>query len=254
MAKSGCAIGANILLVIVLVFVAGAIPWLWLPLIAGGGAAIFKHFYDKRKNETRFLDALEQQADTLDALANGELATESTGTSLNKGEVTVCVLPNVALTEYQSTGSTYSGGNAGISFPLAGNIRGHVGGQSGSITKNPEQLMVVDMGQVIYTNQRILFSGAKFVRDWDLDKIVSMEAGSNGVNVKIAVTNRERTSGLQALSVYDFGPGFAAGYVFTLHSEGAAKAEEWAKDLSKQLRAGAAELRAKDAPKAIEPK
>lgn len=245
MAKSGCAIGANILLVMVLVFVAGALPWLWLPLIAGGGAAIFKHFYDKRKNEARFLDALEQQADTLDALANGELATESAGTALNKGEETVCVLPNVALTEYQSTGSTYSGGNAGISFPLAGKIRGHVGGQSGSITKNPEQLMVVDMGQVIYTNQRILFSGAKFVRDWDLDKIVSMEAGSNGVTVKIAVTNRERTSGLQAPDLFSFGPGYAAAYVLNVKHDGEAAAKTWAKDLAQELRSLAATERAK---------
>ena len=245
MGKSGCAIGANVLLVIVLVFVAGAIPWLWLPLLVGGGAAIAKYIFDKRNNAVKFLDGLDQQALTMDALANGELGNAGIGTALNKGEETICVLPNVALTEYQSTGSSYSGGNAGVSFPLAGNIRGHVGGQRGSITRNPEQLMVVDMGQAIFTNQRILFSGAKFVRDWDLDKVVSLEPGPNGVDVKIAVTNRERTSGLQAPDLFSFGPGYAAAYVFNLKQNGAASAKKWAKDLAKELRNVAATERAK---------
>ncbi|MEN9993173.1 MAG: hypothetical protein RLY83_743 [Actinomycetota bacterium] len=247
MGKSGCAIGANVLLVIVLVFVAGALPWLWIPILIGIGAAITKHFVDKRNNEARYLDGLDEQAKTMDALANGELANSGVATALNKGEETICVLPNVSLTEYQSTGSTYSGGNAGVSFPLVGNIRGHVGGQRGSITRNPEQLMIVDMGQAIFTNQRILFSGAKFVRDWELDKVVSLEPGPNGVDVKIAVTNRERTSGLQAPDLFSFGPGYAAAYVFNLKHDGAANAKKWAKDLAKELRNVAATERAKKA-------
>lgn len=245
MGKSGCAIGANVLLVIVLVIVAGAMPWIWLPLLAGGGAAVAKYIFDKRNKEAKYLAGLDEQANTMDALANGELADTGVGTALNKGEETVCVLSNVSLTEYQSTGSTYSGGNAGVSFPLAGNIRGHVGGQGGSIIRNPEQLMIVDMGQAIFTSQRILFSGAKFVRDWDLDKVISLEPGPNGVNVKIAVTNRERTSGLQAPDLFSFGPGLAAAYVFNLKQNGVVSAKQWAKDLAKELRSVAAAERAK---------
>ena len=107
--------------------------------------------------------------------------------------------------------------------------------------------MIVDQGQAIFTNQRIVFSGAKFVRDWDLKSTVSLEPGPNGINVKIAVTNRDRTSGLQALDIYGFGPGYAAAYVFNLFQEGEAAAKKWANDLANEIRTIAAAERAKKA-------
>ena len=208
----------------------------------------------KKEGQQKLIESLENSAQILDNIVAGKVSEPEVGFTLAKGEKFIYSLPIVSLTEYQSTGSSYSGTSAGVSFPIAGRIRGNVGGQSGEITKNPEQLMIVDQGRVIFTDQRILFAGAKLVRDWDLDKIVELSPGPNGYTVKIAVSNRERTSGLQALTGYEFGPGFVASYVFTLHSDGAAKAKEWVDDLTKRLRAGAASERAKLAPKQIESK
>lgn len=247
MGKSGCGIFFNIVLVFIGLVILGQSIWGWIAIAAGIAAAIGIWLYDRHTKQIKFLAGLDQQALTLEAMARGELTPTNLGIALGKGESTVCVLQNVALTEYQSTGSSYSGGSAGVSFPLFGRVRGNVGGQRGSITRNPEQLMIVDQGQAIFTNQRIVFSGAKFVRDWDLKSTVSLEPGPNGINVKIAVTNRDRTSGLQALDIYGFGPGYAAAYVFNLFQEGEAAAKKWANDLANEIRTIAAAERAKKA-------
>ena len=208
----------------------------------------------RQAKQKSFLESLEAHAQVLDEIAEGKDVQVDSGFSLKNGEKLIYAMPLVALTEYQSTGSTYSGASGGISFPIAGGIRGNVGAQGGELTKNPDQLMVVDQGRAIFTDQRIVFSGAKLVRDFDLDKIVDLSPSANGFSVRIAVSNRERTSGLQSLSVESFGPGFVAGYVFTLHDQGAAKAKEWAKDVSARLRAVAAEQRNRSKPQGIESK
>ena len=197
----------------------------------------------KKENKAKLIAAFETNAIILTDIAAGKGTDMIGGLSLNKGETAIYACQNVALTEYQSTGSSYSGTSGGISFPLVGRVRGNVGMQGGQITKNPEQLMIVDEGRAVFTNQRIIFSGAKFVRDWDFDKIVDLVPGDNGFNVRIAVTNRERTSGLQALSPFDFGPGFPASYAFNLHSQGDAAAKQWAAELIAEINKVAESLR-----------
>lgn len=217
-------------------------------------AIIFILKDNNKRKQAAFVDNLEACAQILEGMTAGKEPELSVGMSLQNDEKLIFVSPTVALTEYESSGSSFSGLNAGVSFPLFGNVRGNVGGMGGQLTKNPELLTQVDIGQAVFTNQRIVFSGAKMVRDWDLAKIVALEPGANGLNVKIAVSNRERTSGLQALNAFTFGPGFPAGYVFTLLNDGEAAANKWALDLAKQLRDSVAMERAKVAPKAIGPK
>lgn len=226
----------------------------WL-IIGSVGFMIFMIVKTNRETkQAKFVAAMENAAQTMDDIASGKEITFDGGFSLSKGEKVIYAMPVVALTEYQSTGSSYSGASGGVSFPLAGSLRGNVGMQGGQITKNPDQLMVVDQGRAIFTDQRIVFTGAKLVRDFDLDKIVDLTPGPNGINVRIAVSNRERTSGLQALDLEMFGPGYVAGYVFTLHDQGPAKAKAWAKDVSTRLRAIVSEQRDKVKAKGIEAK
>jgi len=217
-------------------------------------AIIFVVRDNNRRKQAMFVDNMEACANIIEDMTSGKEPELSVGMALQKGEKLIYVMPMVALTEYESSGSSFSGVNAGVSLPLFGDVRGNVGGMGGQFVKNPEVLTQVDYGQAVFTNQRIVFSGAKMVRDWDLSKTVSLEPGANGLNVKIAVSNRERTSGLQALNVFAFGPGYPAGYVFTLFDDGEAEAKKWAKGVAKQLRDAVASERAKVAPKAIEPK
>lgn len=190
----------------------------------------------RKSKQEKFLNGLGYQATQLSLIASGKLQDTTLAMSLGKGEKVLATLPYTLLTEYQSTGSSYSGANAGVSFPLFGSIRGHVGGQGGQITKKAEQLMAVDTGTAIFTNERIIFSGEKLVREWDLDKVVTLEPGPNGFNVKIAVSNQARTSGLQAPDINMFGPGYLAAYAFNYHNDGAALAKKWADDLVEQIR------------------
>jgi hypothetical protein len=208
----------------------------WVLLIVVGLIIWFAVYQIRAKKQEKFLEGLKYQATQLSLVAEGKLQDTSLAISLNKDEKVLATLPYTLLTEYQSTGSTYSGTNAGVSFPLFGSIRGNVGGQGGQFTKNPEQLMAVDTGKAIFTNQRIIFSGAKFVRDWDLDKVVSLEPGPNGFNVKIAVSNQARTSGLQSPDINMFGPGYLAAYAFNYYSNGAAAAKKWADELVENIR------------------
>ncbi len=225
-------------LIIVLGFIVSLMstPAGWVLLVVVGLIIWIAVYQIRAKKQEKFLAGLAYQADQLSLVASGKIQDTSLAMSLGKGEKVLATLPYTLLTEYQSTGSSYSGGNAGVSFPLFGSVRGHVGGQGGQITKNPEQLMAVDTGTAIFTNERIVFSGAKFVRDWDLDKVVSLEPGPNGFNVKIAVSNQARTSGLQAPDINMFGPGYLAAYAFNYHQSGAASAKKWADELVQQIR------------------
>lgn len=204
-------------------------------LVLATALIVFAAIASKRARQKQLEESLLQQSAYFAQLSKAALPTEFAAIALAKGEKVLVTLPGVGLTEYESTGSTYNGMNAGVSFPLIGSLRGNVGGQGGNITKNPEQLMIVDSGTAIFTNQRVLFSGAKFVRDWDLTKIVALEPGPNGFNIRLAVSNHERTSGLQAPSPYVLGPGYLAGYAFTWNQEGEAAARKWLENISDQL-------------------
>jgi hypothetical protein len=232
----GCSKFLWVVLGLLFVLIATAMPILWLFPIIGIVVGIITNLVANRIKQQELLAGLDQQANALDGLAAGTAVVTPLAISLAKGEKPIYVLLSVALTEYESTGSSFSGGTAGVSFPITDTIGGNVGGMKGRFTRNPEQLMIVDQGKAIFTNQRILFSGAKFVRDWNLKDIVSLEPGPNGVDVKIAVTNRERTSGLRSVSVNDFGPGYASAYVFNLSQNGLESANQWAKALALEIR------------------
>jgi hypothetical protein len=242
MKSNSCGLALLVIAALVVLSVTAVLtnPLFWVAVGIAAVAIVFYRVNLGKQNQSKLSDSLVAGASTLESIANGTAAETGSSFSTKSGETVVYTMGSVVLTEYQSTGSSYSGSNVGISFPLVGRIRGNVGSHSGEITKNPEQLMVVDEGRAVFTNQRIVFTGAKFVREWDLDKIVDLSPGANGFNVRIAVENRDRTSGLQAKTLFELGPGLLAGYVFTLHGEGEAAAKTWATDMAKRMREGAA--------------
>lgn len=192
------------------------------------------------------LAQLEQQAVILDRLVENEFKIEDTVFSLEKDEVLIYHLDNVVLTEYRSTGSTYSGGYAGVSFRVAKGVRLNTGRTGGSSTRNPETSQPIDSGDLTVTNQRIVFSGANQVRVFDLDKVVNMEAGPNGLTVSISVSNRERTSGLQSPNLDDISPGMAVSLAAAWHDGGKEAAIKDAQEMASQLRKAVADERSKN--------
>jgi hypothetical protein len=225
-----------------IIFVIGAI----LAIIYGFKAS-------KRKAVIRVADGFATVADQLEALSKSDEVPSDISLALKKGERPLFVLSGASLIEYQSTGSTYSGTNAGVSLPIVGGVRGYVGGSAGSINKNPEELMVVDVGTAVYTNQRIVFTGSKMVRDWEFSKVLSLDVGMNGQDVRIAVSNRDRTSGLQT-PIASFGAGYPAGYAYSWFQNGEAAAKKWLLKSAQELRVGVENIRASQGIKKELPK
>jgi len=193
----------------------------------------------------KMLEQFENQANILDELVKADFKVEDVMLSTQKEEVVIYHLEDVMLTEYRSTGSTYSGGYAGVSFRVAKGVRLNTGKTGGSSMRNPETPQTIDSGELTVTNQRVVFTGANQVRVFDLDKVLNMESGSNGATVSISVSNRERTSGLASGHMEDLTPGMAVSLATAWHDGGKKAAIKNAKEMSAQLRAVVSEERAK---------
>lgn len=126
---------------------------------------------------------------------------------LNKDEEFIYKLQGVGLTEYRSTGSSYSGGSQGVSFRVMNGVYYRVGANRGSIQRNPETLQVTDIGDATFTNQRIIFVGQKTNHQWDFDKLLDVHMEPNGSSVSIAVSGTAKNAGLTWTSSTDIPPG-----------------------------------------------
>lgn len=218
-------------------------PWtliVFVGLIAWGVWAILKK---RKENQSNFESGLLTQANILENWAEHGL-TDDAPFALAKGEKFVYSLNGIQLAEYTSTGSSYSGTNLGVSVPVFGRVRANVGGSQGQLTKNPAALNVIDTGQVSFTNQRVIFTGAQQTRVWDFSKILNQTLGANGSTLTIAAANKAATSTLIQPNTTLLGPGVIYGIAFDAHKEGGSVAPETARLYAKQLREGVAAQRA----------
>ena len=134
---SGCGIFGLIIGVLFLFSFLMRNPELWIALALVIVVIVVIVRESNKRKQAAFVDALEACAQILEGLGSGKEPEPAGGIALKKNEKLIYVLPMVALTEYTSSGSTYTGMNAGVSFPLFGNVRGNVGGMGGQILKNP---------------------------------------------------------------------------------------------------------------------
>ena len=173
-------------------------------------------------------------AGQLDSWAAGS---SETGSAITKGdEVALFDLPNVELLEFKSTGSTYGGGNAGISFPIVGSLRGHVGGQRGQIIRNPEQLMVSDRGTLKVTSNRLVYVGEKETREIAIAKLLDVELGPNGLWAKLAMSNKSKREGFQHMALDQITVGMAIGIANEWTNGGEEAAKKYARNAAAEIR------------------
>jgi hypothetical protein len=178
---------------------------------------------------------LTAQAAALEAIARNGFSTQA-GFALEAGEKLIARLEGVALAEFKSSGSTYQGGNLGVSVPVVGRVRANVGGSRGSLARNPDALTVLDNGSATFTTERVIFTGAQQTRVFELDKVVNFEPGPNGLWVTISSANKTSTSTLKSEDYAALAPGI----LFDIASE--AKLQGEASGLEK-VRAYAQHLR-----------
>lgn len=157
-------------------------------------------------------------------------------TVLKKGEVAIDSVPGKLL-EYRSGGSSYQGGSQGVSIRIAKGLSYRVGSNRGQLVRNPEQLQVIDNGDATFTNQRVVFGGQSQTREWAFDKLVDFNAGDNGTQVMISVSNRQKVSGLHAQSVERVQPGVLLEVAVAYANGGKKAAVEVARNYLEQYRA-----------------
>jgi hypothetical protein len=192
-------------------------------------------FLMARERNKEALNSLFKQDAILEQMLDGTTQEADYAFATKANEVVIARVGQTMLKEFRSTGSTSSGGFGGVSLPVFGNVRANVGGYSGKSRRNPETSEVIDVGTSTYTNQRIVFAGENVVREFDLSKLVNMEAGDNGITVTIAVSNRDKASMLASLNFDDLTPGIAASIALAYQEGGKEMALEKIRETRTQI-------------------
>lgn len=115
---------------------------------------------------------------------------------LKAGEGTHLIAEGAALVEARRAPGTYQAGYAGFSFKVMKGVRYNVGGARGTYTPGPEQPTVIDQGTAVVTDQRVIFQGPKYSREWRFDKMLGYAHDPELPWVAIQVTNRQKVSGI----------------------------------------------------------
>lgn len=89
----------------------------------------------------------------------------------------------------------------------------------------------IDIGRVIYTNQRVVFIGPNHTREFEFEKLLDLDISENGFTVRVSVSGQQKTSALRADAAEGLTPGFAFGIAAALFQRG----EQDAKDLAAQI-------------------
>lgn len=157
--------------------------------------------------------------------------------SLKKGEIYIYRVDGVELVESRSNGSKYVGGSRGVSLKVMKGVTYRVGASRGQLVKNPETLQVIDRGFATFTNQRVVFAGTKASREWAFDKIINVDVTGNGQQVMLAVSNRQKPSGLQSSDFLEISPGILVAVANDFYELGLEGARERCLNTAAGLRA-----------------
>ena len=146
--------------------------------------------------------------DCIDGKINEQFADRSGyGFMLDNDEFPVAYIPNTVLLQVVRAPGTYQGGYGGVSFPVFGRVRGHVGGQRGQYVQGAESQKVTDTGETMITNERVMFRGEVRTEEWKFAKMMSMEHSEDGVTMFSMSTKSKPSAvgyGLEAAAEVQF--------------------------------------------------
>lgn len=157
------------------------------------------------------------------------------GFAPGKNEKVIYKIDSVGLTEFRSSGSSYSGGSQGVSIRIAQGVNYRVGASKGQLLKNPEVRSIVDTGSAVFTNKRVVFVGQNLNREWEFSKLIGADIGENGVYANLAVSNRQKNSGLQSIDDTDITPGILVSVAFEAFEKDMDSAKTVAVDYANQM-------------------
>ena len=145
-------------------------------------------------------------AKQLDFLAKNLPLEAQTALTLRSGEEYVYHLGDVALIESRRAPRITQRSGGAVTFALAKGLY-YTGARGSSVSPEPEEeLRTIDEGAVTFTTQRAVFVGSKQSREWDFSKLLGWTNGP-GMAATLAVSNRQKVSGIQSNSDSDLDPG-----------------------------------------------
>lgn len=123
---------------------------------------------------------------------------ERTPLALSKGERVFVVMQGAMLIEPRSAGGHWEGRSQGVSVRIPGtrSARYRVGANKGHYVRAPETPAIIDTGTATVTDKRVAFAGPKQSREWQWGKCLGMSHQEGAAWTTIAVSNRQKASGI----------------------------------------------------------
>jgi hypothetical protein len=118
--------------------------------------------------------------------------------ALKAGERGYFSVTGVALIEARRAAGHWEGHSQGVSIPVPGlhSVRYRVGATKGRFVPGPELPTAVDHGTFALTSRRAVFVGSAQTREWAWDKLIAVQHSEAQPWTDIAVSNRQKTSGI----------------------------------------------------------
>jgi hypothetical protein len=123
---------------------------------------------------------------------------ERTPIALKAGERVYVIVTGAKLIEPRSSGGHWEGGSHGVSVRIPGtrSARYRIGATRGQYVRAEEQETPIDTGTAVVTDRRVAFAGAKQAREWLWSKCLGVQHQPDAPWTAIAVSNRQKTSGI----------------------------------------------------------
>jgi hypothetical protein len=204
-----------------------------------GGTLVVYTAWDKRKT-AKNMAGMAGMAGELRRLAAGFHPIDDSYLSRKAGEYVFYVRDQVQLREYRSPGRLTTGGYGGASYRVSQNLRISGGGIKAISKALPEESTIIDVGEAIFTNQRVVFMGPNHTREWDLGKLLGLEISDNGFQVGAGVSGKQKTSALAGNCLGMITPGIAFALAAEIHQEGKESAENLARETAEKIEANLA--------------
>jgi len=152
---------------------------------------------DGREHEAERLEALLETARVFRGYTADELP-EGVEFVLHHDERVFGVFTNALLVEPRSSGGRWVGRSQGVSIRVPGtrSMRYRVGQAKGHYVRDEDRPTPIDTGVAVITDHRVVFTGPKQNREWAWTKVVSVHHDPDAPWTAIAVSNRQKVSGL----------------------------------------------------------
>ncbi len=119
-----------------------------------------------------------------------------------RGEEVLYLLRGVALAELRTVTRSYKGSSHGMSIRIAKGVYYRPGMHAGKITESSEEWKILDTsGDMVVSNQRVVYSGSRYSREFPFAKLVSWGVALESKQftmpvylITLPVSSRVRTS------------------------------------------------------------